>query len=495
MQRLAWVGVGLIGFAFLIAFTASLNFADSVVITDMDVVSGTPVLGDTVYGNVTPAWDKLAGNTSTTAQFLTQTGTGTISAAPQWNTIADTDVPLTIVRTSRNLTATSPITGGGNLSADRSFGCQAASGAQAGCLSSTDWTTFNNKGNGTVTSVSGTNPIASSGGATPAISCASCVTENSATVAFQQATTISTTTGNLALNPADKLTMTRSGAKGEFFLETYFEAVDHRSILSLRSARGTLASPADVVAGDILAEVVASGYSGVGVSPAFRAVASVEFRVGTGTISATSLPAYVAFFTTPDGSVTRVERLRIDQNGTLTTLVAAPANVTAAGAGIFGGGVAFTDVANAWIDDASHGDGTTPIYIGNAQIVTVGNSFTEREALWYIQGDVAAGSKPIRIYANRDWTLKDVRCSVNTAGTTDAIIVDVNKNGTTIFTTQASRPQIAAGGFTDVSDAPDVTTGVSGDYFTVDVDQADSGNTGSDLTCQLRFRHALDTSS
>lgn len=47
-----------------------------------------------------------------------------------------------------------------------------ASSSQSGYLSSTDWTTFNNKGNGTVTAVSGTAPIVSSGGATPAISMA-----------------------------------------------------------------------------------------------------------------------------------------------------------------------------------------------------------------------------------------------------------------------------------------------------------------------------------
>ena len=45
-----------------------------------------------------------------------------------------------------------------------------ASASNRGALSSTDWTTFNNKGSGTVTSVGGTLPISSSGGATPTIS-------------------------------------------------------------------------------------------------------------------------------------------------------------------------------------------------------------------------------------------------------------------------------------------------------------------------------------
>ena len=49
----------------------------------------------------------------------------------------------------------------------------AASSTTNGYLTSTDWTTFNNKGSGTVTGVTGTSPVDSSGGATPAISLAS----------------------------------------------------------------------------------------------------------------------------------------------------------------------------------------------------------------------------------------------------------------------------------------------------------------------------------
>jgi len=52
------------------------------------------------------------------------------------------------------------------------FNLPTASATNRGALSSADWTTFNSKGNGTVTSVTGTSPIASSGGATPAISIA-----------------------------------------------------------------------------------------------------------------------------------------------------------------------------------------------------------------------------------------------------------------------------------------------------------------------------------
>lgn len=52
----------------------------------VDAHTGTPLttLGDIIYENATPAPARLAGNTSTTLAVLTQTGNGTISAAPVW---------------------------------------------------------------------------------------------------------------------------------------------------------------------------------------------------------------------------------------------------------------------------------------------------------------------------------------------------------------------------------------------------------------------------
>jgi hypothetical protein len=47
-----------------------------------------------------------------------------------------------------------------------------ASASNRGLLTAADWSTFNSKGSGTVTSVTGTSPVVSSGGATPAISLA-----------------------------------------------------------------------------------------------------------------------------------------------------------------------------------------------------------------------------------------------------------------------------------------------------------------------------------
>jgi hypothetical protein len=86
-------------------------------------------------------------------------------------------------------------------------------------------------------------------------------------------------------------------------------------------------------------------------------------------------------------------------------------------------------------------------------------------------------------------TILGVTAAVNTAPTGASLILDVNKNGTTIFTTQANRPTIAASGnATTTEPTPDVTAMAAGDYLTVDVDQIGSTVAGSDVTAFVRYR-------
>lgn len=60
--------------------------------TGLDVVPADPSLGDVPYANATPKITYLHGNTSATRKWLSQTGTGTISAAPVWGVPASTDI-------------------------------------------------------------------------------------------------------------------------------------------------------------------------------------------------------------------------------------------------------------------------------------------------------------------------------------------------------------------------------------------------------------------
>lgn len=60
--------------------------------THSDSVPGTPVPGGLLYVNPTSRWAQLPGNSSTTKEFLAQTGTGTASAAPVWTQLAVSDI-------------------------------------------------------------------------------------------------------------------------------------------------------------------------------------------------------------------------------------------------------------------------------------------------------------------------------------------------------------------------------------------------------------------
>lgn len=57
-----------------------------------DTVSHTVVLGDMIYGDGTPEWTALAGQITTSLNVLTQTGTGSASAAPVWQPLTGTGV-------------------------------------------------------------------------------------------------------------------------------------------------------------------------------------------------------------------------------------------------------------------------------------------------------------------------------------------------------------------------------------------------------------------
>lgn len=84
--------------------------------------------------------------------------------------------------------------------------------------------------------------------------------------------------------------------------------------------------------------------------------------------------------------------------------------------------------------------------------------------------------------------IKSIRAMAGTAPTGAAIIIDIHKNGTTIFTTQGNRPTIAISGNDsgEVTDM-DVVTLAKGDYLTMDIDQIGSTIAGKDLVVDLEM--------
>ena len=102
------------------------------------------------------------------------------------------------------------------------------------------------------------------------------------------------------------------------------------------------------------------------------------------------------------------------------------------------------------------------------------------------QGSLSVATGTMRLPIDGTYTIVGTRLMVGTAPTGSSLIIDVNKNGATIYTTQGNRPTIAAsanaGG---PGSTPDVTSLAAGDYLTVDIDQIGSTVAGSDLTVTI----------
>ena len=90
---------------------------------------------------------------------------------------------------------------------------------------------------------------------------------------------------------------------------------------------------------------------------------------------------------------------------------------------------------------------------------------------------VSAGSGksiPITIVVDRSSTIVNAYMQVETSpGAGKTLIVDVNKNGTTIFTDQNQRPAILDTDTTGVSGTPAITTLIKDDKLTCDIDTSD----------------------
>lgn len=96
-----------------------------------------------------------------------------------------------------------------------------------------------------------------------------------------------------------------------------------------------------------------------------------------------------------------------------------------------------------------------------------------------------ATGKPLFVFPATS-KLVDVTAVVGTAPTSQDVLVDVNLDGTTIFTNQSHRPTISS--TAAVTAVPDVTDEIdAGTVLTVDIDQVGSGTTGADLCVVIRY--------
>lgn len=84
-------------------------------------------------------------------------------------------------------------------------------------------------------------------------------------------------------------------------------------------------------------------------------------------------------------------------------------------------------------------------------------------------------------------TIEKAYLAIKTAPTGADLIIDINKNGTSIWSsTQANRVKITAGNTTGSQTSFDTTSLAEGDLLTIDVDQVGSTVSGADITIELK---------
>ena len=109
------------------------------------------------------------------------------------------------------------------------------------------------------------------------------------------------------------------------------------------------------------------------------------------------------------------------------------------------------------------------------------------QPVFFRSGNIDTQTGASRFYIENAGTLATVRASVGVPATGAPIIVDVLKNGTSVFTDPSHRPTIPAGENTATA-APDVTEVDAGDFLTVNIDQVGSINAGADLTVSVTIQ-------
>jgi hypothetical protein len=139
------------------------------------------------------------------------------------------------------------------------------------------------------------------------------------------------------------------------------------------------------------------------------------------------------------------------------------------------------------VDDADAAAARTTI--GAAATAHSHTSLKERD--YSVEGTLIVSTGVLRLPFKRAATITNVMATVGTAPTGAAILIDVHKNGTTIFTGGTNRPQIAISGNEDLTAVPAVTAISAGEYLTVDIDQIGSTIAGADLVVTIEYTESI----
>lgn len=102
-------------------------------------------------------------------------------------------------------------------------------------------------------------------------------------------------------------------------------------------------------------------------------------------------------------------------------------------------------------------------------------------------GNLTVVTGILEVVMSTSYDLVSIKARVVTPSSGTSIILNVNKNGASIFSNPAHRPTITAGGHNSATTVPTLTFATN-DYLSVDIDQVGSGTAGADLVVVIRVR-------
>lgn len=105
----------------------------------------------------------------------------------------------------------------------------------------------------------------------------------------------------------------------------------------------------------------------------------------------------------------------------------------------------------------------------------------KKSIAFYIDDVLEAGTNLISVIIPQALKITGIKLAVDIAPTGANLIIDINQNGTSIYTTQVNRPTITAGNTTADAILPDTINLVTGDKISLDIDQIGSTIAGENL--------------
>jgi hypothetical protein len=304
-------------------------------------------------------------------------------------------------------------------------------------------------------------------------------------------------------NPVDILELSKDSGYTLAYLSAFSDTVAHRAGLAFRRGRGSRAASAAVLSGDELGTIYCQGYYGAGVA---RNVVQIRTNADEDH-DGTHGGAYLLFQVIPKGSAALATplALRSSQAQLLAGSAALPSltrqgytddGIYWPGDGLIGmsiGGAertrweagVYAPVTNEAVDQ-----GKAATRWGNAYCKEVVYGQTPVMTFLVAPGggiSVGANKMGVSMVAPYNATIVRAFAWAEVAPTGQAIIFDLNVNGSTIWSTQANRLQIAAAANSGEQTTFNTTTVSKGDRITVDVDQVGSTTAGANVSVFLQL--------